>query len=285
METLAASGQLQHAIVGDLLVILAVTGFTALVMQRMRLALVPAYLVAGALIGPHALGFVASQESLADVSQFAIILLLFGIGLELDVSVLRQGVVRMLVAGLASCVACVAVGWPAAMALGLAPPAALAVSMAFSLSSTAVVLRIIADRRELRRRSGRLAFAVLVMQDITVLAMFACLPLIAQWAGTGGPALLEAHQERGFVITAITRLCGVTLLVFAAKVLLPGVLRESLKARRLEVMLLVGIAAALGAAVAAQAIGFSLEMGAFLAGFVLAGTPFRHQLSGQIGPL
>ena len=78
---------------------------------------------------------------------------------------------------------------------------------------------------------------------------------------------------------------GVALLVVVAKVILPFLLRESLRGRRLEVMMLVGISAALAAAIVAQGIGFSLEMGAFLAGFVLAGTPFRHQLSGQIGPL
>jgi CPA2 family monovalent cation:H+ antiporter-2 len=89
----------------------------------------------------------------------------------------------------------------------------------------------------------------------------------------------------GFLADAFLMIGGATALVVAAKILLPRILRESLRGRRMEVGMLVGIASALATAVVAQAIGFSLEMGAFLAGFVLAGTPFRHQLSGQIGPL
>jgi CPA2 family monovalent cation:H+ antiporter-2 len=178
------------------------------------------------------------------------------------------------------------------MLFGLSWPAALAVCMALSLSSTAVVLRIIADRRELRRRSGRLSFSVLVVQDIVVLGMLALLPVVATWAGFANgaaeTAAVAADPPRSgwqFAGDAVLMMGGVAVLVIVAKSFLPTVLQESLRGKRLEVMMLVGLAAALGAAVAARAIGFSLEMGAFLAGFVLAGTPFRHQLSGQIGPL
>ena len=87
---LASVGDAEGAIAIDLFVILAVAGLVALVMQRMRMAIVPAYLIAGAVIGPNALGFVPT-ESLEPVSHFAIVLLLFGIGLELDISILRHG--------------------------------------------------------------------------------------------------------------------------------------------------------------------------------------------------
>ena len=288
---LAVAGEVSGAIVVDLLKILAVAGVVALIMQRMRLALVPAYLIAGAIIGPSALAFVPSHETLADVTHLAIVLLLFGIGLELDVSVLRRGLGRMVVAGVGSCLISILAGWPVAMLFGLSRPAALAVCMALSLSSTAVVLRIIADRRELQRRSGRLSFSVLVVQDIVVLGMLALLPVIATWAAlANGAAETAATAEPPrsgweFAGDAVLMMGGVAVLVVVAKAVLPTVLRESLRGKRLEVMMLVGLAAALGAAVAARAMGFSLEMGAFLAGFVLAGTPFRHQLSGQIGPL
>ncbi len=279
-------------VVIDLLVILSVAGVIALVMQRMRMALVPAYLIAGTLIGPDALGLVSSQESIQEVTRLAIILLLFGIGLELDVTLLRRGLGRMLLAGVGSVAACVCAGWAAGRGFGLSGPAALAMSMALSMSSTAVVLRIMSERRELLRRSGRISFAILILQDILVLGVLALLPALADTVAPGGAALPLADGALGalgaeatFGGRALLRLVGVAALVIVAKVLLPHALRESLRGQRLEVMMLVGLGAALGAAVAAQAIGFSLEMGAFLAGFVLAGTPFRHQLSGQIGPL
>ena len=284
---LAATGDAERVIAIDLFVILAVAGLVALVTQRMRMAIVPAYLIAGAVIGPNALDFV-QEQNLEAVSHLAIVLLLFGIGLELDIAILRHGLARMILTGVGSCVGSVAVGYPVALAFGLAPPEAMVICMAFSLSSTAVVLRIITARRELRRRSGRLSFAILVVQDVIVLAMLALLPAIAKWAGGAGaspPGAAQPMTLATFTGDALLMIGGVVALVVVAKVILPFLLRESLRGRRLEVMMLVGISAALAAAIVAQGIGFSLEMGAFLAGFVLAGTPFRHQLSGQIGPL
>ncbi len=278
------AGAQDGVIAVDLFLILAVAGLVALALQRMRMAVVPAYLVAGALIGPNMPWGFASQDSMAQVTQLAIVLLLFGIGLELDFAILRRGLKGMILAGAVSCLLSVVAGMPVAMQFGLNAPAALAVCMALSLSSTAVVLRIIAERRELRRSSGRLSFAILVIQDVLVLGMLGMLPILARWAGIG-----PAETPRGSWINYFTDTClmtgGVAALVVASKAFLPAMLRESLRGRRLEVMMLIGLAAALGAAVVARAIGFSLEMGAFLAGFVLAGTPFRHQLSGQIGPL
>ena len=290
--TLASASGTDGAIIMDLVVILVSAAVVAVVMQPMRLAAIPAYLIAGAFIGPRAIGLVPSPEGLGAISHLAIILLLFGIGLELHLSVLRHRLARMIVAGFGSCLLSVAVGWVVAIWFGLAPPAALAVSMAMALSSTALVMRIIADRRELRRMRGRLTLSILVIQDMIVLGMLAAIPALAAWAGSDvKPAAdpdVRSAADGGtlrFVIEAILRVGGVVVLIVLGRVILPRVLRESFKGRSLEVMTLSGVAAALLAAVVAQGIGFSLEMGAFLAGFMLAGTPFRHQLSGQIGPL
>ena len=285
---LAAVGEAERAIAFDLFIILAVACVVAILFQRLRMAVVPAFLIAGALVGPNVpWTLLSNQESLEQVSHLAIILLLFGIGLELDVSILRRGLGRMILAGVGSCVLTILLGFPLALLFGLSTPAALTVSMAFSLSSTAVVLRIIAARRELRRRSGRLSFSILVVQDILVLAMLATLPALGRWAGAGdvvGPEQ-EAATWIDYLAEAALMVGGVSALVVISKLLLPRVLREAVRGRRLEVLMLVGVAAALAAALVAQSVGFSLEMGAFLAGFVLSGTPFRHQLSGQIGPL
>ncbi|MCP4589781.1 MAG: hypothetical protein GY842_03475 [bacterium] len=288
---LAAATVTESAVIADLLVILASAAVVAIVMQRLRLAVIPAYLITGAVIGPNALGLVPSPEGLGVISHLAIILLLFGIGLELHLAMLKPGLPRLIAAGLGSCSLSVLVGWPVAMRFGLSAPEALAVSMGLSLSSTAVVLRILTDRRELQRSNGRLALSILVIQDLIVLGMLASLPALASWGGTAGGGAadkvgeLPAHDWLWFLANASARVGGVAALVVVGRLVLPRLLRESLRGRSLEVMLTIGVAAALGAAVITQAIGFSLEMGAFLAGFLLAGTPFRHQLSGQIGPL
>ena len=181
---LATAADTDWTIITDLAVILVSAAVVALVMQPVRLAAIPAYLIAGAVIGPRAFGLVPSPEGLGAISRLAIILLLFGIGLELHLSVLRHRLARMIVAGLGSCLLSIAVGWPIAIWFGLTPPAALAVSMALALSSTALVMRIIADRRELRRMRGRLALSILVIQDLIVLGMLAAIPALAAWAGS-----------------------------------------------------------------------------------------------------
>ena len=289
---LAAASHADWAIITDLVVILVSAALVAVVMQPMRLAAIPAYLIAGAFIGPRALGLVPSPEGLGAISHLAIILLLFGIGLELHLSVLKHRLARMIAVGFGSCLLSILVGWPIALWFGLAPPAALAVSMALALSSPALVMRIIAERRELRRMRGRLALSILVIQDMLVLGMLAAIPALAAWADSDVKQAVDPDVRLAgdggtlqFVVEAILRVGGVVVLIVIGRVILPRVLHASFKGRSLEVMTLAGVAAALLAAVVAQGIGFSLEMGAFLAGFMLAGTPFRHQLSGQIGPL
>ena len=273
----------------DLLAVIATAALAALVMQRLRLAMIPAYLIAGAFVGPNALGLVRSPETLGTISHLAIILLLFGIGLQLHVSILRHGFLRMVLIGVAACTLCVFAGWPIVAAFGLPASRALPISMALALSSTAVVLRRLSDRRELHRVSGRLALAILVVQDMAVLAMLAALPALARWAAAGGDGIVGLETERTvwhqLLLDEVLRVGAAVLILVAGRILLPRFVRESARGRSLEVMMVASVAVALGAAVIADLVGFSLEMGAFLAGFLLARTPFRHQISGQIAPL
>jgi CPA2 family monovalent cation:H+ antiporter-2 len=250
-------------------------------MRRLGLAVIPAFLVAGMVLGPHALGAVPAPEQLGAIAHLAVVILLFGIGLELHLSSLRGSVVQLLATAVLACVLCALAGWGIAMAFGLDSPRALLVALALSLSSTAVVLKHLAERRELARPAGRLAVAVLVVQDLAVVAMLAAVPFLARAAGVD----VEDTSAFNDVFDVLLRLGGVALLVVVSRLTLTPLLRESLRGGATELLLLVGIAYALGAAWATHALGFSLEMGAFLAGFVLSGTSFRHELAGQVVPI
>ncbi len=283
--TLAATGGGGDVLVSAL-IILATAGLVAVGMRRLRLEVVPAYLIAGALIGPHALQLVASADSVNAISHTAMILLMFGIGLHLDLGMLRSGVGVMVLAGACSCVAITAVGWPIALAFGLPAPTALAVAMALSMSSTAVVLRILMERREIRRPAGRMAFFILIVQDIVAIAMLVAISGLAQWAGVNGEAAVSQERTWGeFIADAALKIGIVAGIIVVGRLLLPPLLREAAKGKSAEVMMVLSTAAALGAAIATQSVGFSAELGAFLAGLLLSATPFRHQLSGQIGPV
>ena len=282
----------QVPIIRSLLVILAGAAIVSILVRRLRLVGIPVYLITGAMIGPNAARLVRSPENLTEISHFAIILLLFGIGLDVHLTALRQGAVRLIAAGLGSCTLTVLVAWPIIERGGLGRPEALVVSMALALSSTAVVMRVFAENRRLRSVGGRLALAILVIQDLLVLLMLAALPAIATWAAARGelsPSALPPWSAAGGIGSALgqagIRLAGIAALVIVARQLLPRLLREAVRGRYADTLLIVGIASALGTAYATQALGFSLEMGAFLAGVILSVTPFKHQLMGQIGPL
>ncbi|USO00174.1 MAG: cation:proton antiporter [Phycisphaeraceae bacterium] len=266
--------------IGGLFTVLAVAGLTALVMGRAGIAAIPAFLIAGAVAGPHALGLVGSAEDLGAISELAIILLLFGIGMHIEPGELRHGSTRLIIVGLASIAACVLLLWPAAMAFGVEWAGALALALALSVSSTAVVLRRLMRRRELHQPPGRLALAVLIVQDLAVPVLLIAIDTLGRiHAGDQAEASTLAIVGRGAL-----SVIGAAALVVGGRLVLPRLLRQASLVGSDEVMLTLGVAAAIGAALATSALGFSHELGAFLAGLVLGGTPFKHQIGALMGP-
>ena len=279
----AASGE---AFVVDLLVVLMTAALVAIAAQRLRIAVIPAYLIAGVLVGPGILGLVSDPSSLEAIARLAIILLMFGIGLHLDLASLKHNLVKLVGGGVASVLACVVIGTLACIAFGFGAAESLVIAMALSLSSTAVALRVLADRRELHLPMGRVGISVLVLQDLAIVAMLAAIPAMALWRE--GRMHPEALTDQTTVLDLIAgggiRVAGVTGLIVVGHLGLPRLLKEAARAKSTEVLVVLSVAIAIAASVAMHALGFPEELGAFLAGFVLCSTPFRHQLSGQIGP-
>lgn len=311
--TLAAGGGGNWAVY--LLAVLAAAALVTLVLNKVKLAAIPAYLIAGVLIGPSVLGIVTDSGSIDAIGDLAIVLLLFTIGLHMDLGSMRGGMLPILGVGFLSTAATTAIAWPAAMLFGLGAPEALVVAMAVAMSSTAVVLGLVQSNRELHRVFGRLCLGVLIVQDLLAIVALASLPMIAAWAGIDpvGGAIQSSGADAvpvgesvgvgeaggaggaggvGGVGGAIGMLAdtlftiGVMGLVITAGVLLiPKVLREADRAHAEELLLLVSAAIGLGAAVITTAFGLGPALGAFVAGFLLASTPFKHQLSGQLAPI
>lgn len=287
---LASAASTLSPIFLDLLIILGAAGVVAVVAQRLRLPTVPAYLVTGALIGPGALKFIKSPESVGDVSNLAIILLLFGIGLHMDLSVLRDGLRRLIVATVSMAIICTVALWPIGLIMGLSAPSTIALGMALSISSTVVVLRILQDRRELGKTEGRLSVAVLVLQDLVAIALLLVLPPLAKWNGTAAAGLVTASTPSmlsvlwEMTLNAGIAVAGVAALVGFGKIIMPWLLEQAAKrSNSSEVTTVLSIAAAMGAAGITQIVGLGPALGAFLAGFMLSLTMFRHQLGSQIG--
>ncbi|MCC7145558.1 MAG: cation:proton antiporter [Phycisphaeraceae bacterium] len=272
----------------DLLAILAAAALLSIVGQRLRLALVPAYLLTGLLIGPNALGLIRSPASFETIGQLAIILLLFGIGLEMHLALIRNNLARMLTVGLISSLLGVLLGWPLAVwCFDLPAPTALVVALALANSSTAMVLRMLAESRQLSQLRGRLAFSILFIQDLLFIGMLLVMPALAYWGSRPAPSLFLADDLslRGVLLNVFLGLAILASLIALAKIFLPKLFRESARSRSGESILILALAVAIGAAVAAESLGFSSALGGFLAGFILNSTPFRHQLRAQVAPL
>jgi CPA2 family monovalent cation:H+ antiporter-2 len=274
-----------------LLILLGAAGIIAAIFRRLRLELIPGYLLAGVIVGPYAIGLIPdapdTKATVHEISELATILLLFSIGLDLDVGHIKRGMVHILAVGIISTLAFSLLHWVLLIGLGLKVPAALIVAMAVAMSSTAVLVRVLVSRRETRSPVGRVTLGVAIVQDLLSVIVMALIPPIALWAGVpaqtqpAGNLPTWAH----LVATAAIGVGGVAAMIVVARFLLPRVLHAVARSGSNELVLVVSAAVALGAAVTTGFLGFSPQMGAFLAGFLLAGTPFRYQLAGQIAPM
>jgi len=284
-----------------LLYILGAAALVALVSRRLHLGLIPGYLLVGALIGPSAFGLIGGEEgrsAAVDIGELAVILLMFTIGLHMDIDHIRSGMVKILGVGLVSTVASAMLLWPIGMGFGLSAPAALAVGMAMAMCSTAVVLGILQRNREVHSLHGRLCIGIALMQDLLAVVVLGVLPGLAVWANVpvasvaegGNPGFAAGMESLPTMVKHLARgafaLGSVGVMLAIGKYLLPKLLAEASEGPGgAEALLVVSAATAFGAAVLTSGLGFGSSLGAFMAGFLLSNTPFRHQIGGQLSPL
>jgi len=242
---------------------------------RLGLGSVPGYLVAGLLVGPPLFGWVTEHELIASVAEFGVVFLLFSIGIELRPA--RLWVMRRLVFGLGGCqlLVCGAAIAAAMYWQGFAPGQALLCGLALALSSTAIVLQLLAERGELPGQRGRAVFAVLLLQDVAV----APLIMLAYFIGNrGAPA--SAHP----LALLLEALATLGLVMLLGRVAWRRVLPVMAEQRNADVLVALALLLVLGTAWLVEHAGMSLALGAFLAGVLLADSPFRHQLVADLQP-
>lgn len=243
--------------------------------RKLGLGAVLGYLVAGMVIGPWGLKLIDKVEQVLHLSELGVIFLLFLIGLELQAS--RLWVLRRPVLGLGGAqvvLTGLALGL-GAFYLGLSWKAALVIGLGLAMSSTAFVLQTLAERNELTAQHGRDSFAILLFQDIAVIPMLALIPLLSPIkVGEGGLDLLDAARAIGTVLAVI---------VVGNYVLRPA-FRFVARSGSQELFTAAALLVVIGNAVLLQWAGLSMSLGAFLAGVMLAGSEFRHELEAKIEP-
>ena len=259
----------------DVLTILIAAVIMVSLSYHLRLGAVIGYVVAGALIGPHGLALVHDLENIRALADLGVVFLLFTVGLELPFSRIRVMRGRIFALGALQVVFTAFAIGAAATALGMSLAAAAIIGGSLAFSSTAIVLRLLSDSGELTSRFGRSAFAVLIIQDMAVgLFLVTTLAIgrqdVSVWVALGLAALKVA--------IAIMAILGV------GRIVLRHVLTRVAMVREREIFTAMTLFIALGTGLLTGAAGLSMAFGAFLAGMLLAETPYRHQVAADIQP-
>ncbi len=253
-----------------LLLVAAVVGAVAL---RLRQPLIVAFIVVGILLGPSVLGWVTAHDEVDLLAQMGVTVLLFVVGLKLDLHVVKNLGPVALATGIGQIMFTTVIGFGIALALGMTPVTALYVAVALTFSSTIIIVKLLSDKREIDSLHGRIAVGFLIVQDIAVVV---AMLLLGSWqGGAGGHDLWRVGFEVAFKLAAA--LAGVALLM---RYVLPRVL--PFLARSQELLLLFALAWGTALAAAGDMLGFSKEVGAFLAGFSLASTAYREAIASRL---
>jgi CPA2 family monovalent cation:H+ antiporter-2 len=242
-----------------------------------RIGLVPivGFLIAGVIIGPHALQLVEDQALVNDAAEIGVILLLFTIGIEFSLEKLWR--IKTLIfggGGLQVTLASLAVLGVLA-AFGVEWRAALFTGFLVSLSSTAIVLKLLGDRGETASPHGQVTLGLLIFQDLAVIVMVLVVPMLGGEGGSGGQIVLALAKALGLIVVVLV----------VARRLMPPLLERVALTCAPELFLLTVIAICLGTAWLTSIAGVSLSLGAFLAGLVVSESRFSHHAFGEIMPL
>ncbi len=250
--------------------VLAIAAFVGLMGTALRQPLIVAFIAVGIAVGPAWLDI--TSEELDLLAEVGIALLLFVVGLKLDLHVIRTMGRIALITGLGQVLFTSVVGFGIAIALGFSPVHATYIAIALTFSSTIIIVKLLSDKREIDTLHGRIAIGFLIVQDIVVV-----LTMIAISAFGTGEADNPAMEAVWVVAKGLGMLAAVALLM---RYVIPWLL--PIFGRSQELLILASIAWAVGLAVAGDALGFSQEVGAFLAGVSLASTPYREAISGRL---
>ncbi|MBU1175216.1 MAG: monovalent cation:proton antiporter-2 (CPA2) family protein [Alphaproteobacteria bacterium] len=247
------------------------------------------YLVAGVLIGPYALRFVSDPETILHFSEFGVVMMLFLIGLEMqprELWRLRSRLIGM--GGVQFFMTALAI-FAIALVAGIAWQSALITGMALALSSTAIVLQIMAERAITQTDTGRSTFSVLLFQDIAVIPILALIPLLA--LSDLHPAILAAEgrfasaaaEEPGWML-ALRTLVGFLGMYLAGRYILRPVMSLVARLGIREIFTALALFVVVGSALLMEWMGLAHALGAFFAGVVLADSEYRHELESDIEP-
>jgi CPA2 family monovalent cation:H+ antiporter-2 len=265
----------------ELVLLAGVALAVLLVFQRLRIPAIIGFIVTGVLIGPGGFGLIQDTDLVRTLAEFGVVLLLFTVGLEFSLADLRRLGRPALLGGASQVAITIAAVTGALLLAGQHPARAVFFGMLVSLSSTAVVLKLLTDRLELSSPHGRLATGVLIFQDLAAILFLLAIPLLGRWlrGGIASPA-----AGAGSVLGPLAWVVAAALGLAWAQRGIPWLIGRVSRAGSREAFLFSVVLVALGAAYLTSRAGASLALGAFLAGLMLADSNLRTQVAAEVLP-
>ena len=253
----------------DLLILVGLAIPIVALAHRLNAPPLVGFLAAGVIVGPHGVGLIAGPDAIETLAELGVALLLFAVGLELSLSHVRRWARAVFAGGGLQVAGTLAAAGGLALALGAPPSQAVFYGALAAMSSTAIVTRAYADRGELDSRHGRSVIAILLFQDLCILPIMLLLPLLARAADGAAAAAAAGQLARGVAMMAA--------LVIGGRLLATWTLDRVVLFRDRDLFTLCVSFFGIGAALVTSAAGFSIAIGAFIAGLIISESEYGLQ--------
>ncbi len=266
---------MQIPLLTEIVIIFGLSTAVLLICHRLRVPSIVGFLVTGILAGPHGFGLVKAVHEVEVLAEFGVVLLLFTIGIEFSLKNLLQIKRSVLLGGFIQVLLTIIVSFVIARQLGRSFEESIFIGFLISLSSTAIVLKLLQSRAEVDSPHGRTSLAILIFQDVIVIPMMLLTPVLAGTGGNIGQSLL----------VLLAKGIGIILLVFvSARWVVPRLLYQIARTRSRELFLLSIVVMCFAVAWLTSSVGLSLALGAFLAGLIISESEYSHQALSTILP-
>ncbi|MBN2488892.1 MAG: cation:proton antiporter, partial [Methanosarcinaceae archaeon] len=262
-------------LLNDVIIIFGLSIAIIFIFHRLHVPTIVGFLLTGMLAGPHGLAVISAVQDVNVLAEMGIILLLFAIGAELSLKDMWQIKKEVLIGGLLQVLLTIIVVFVILSKIGLDFGEAIFIGFLISLSSTAIVLKLLQERDEIDTPHGKTTLAILIFQDIIIVPMILVTPLLAgETANLGGSPLVLIGEGIGFVL----------LVIISAKWIVPYLLYQIARTRSRELFLLSIVFICFSVALLTSSLGLSLSLGAFLAGLIISESEYSQQALSNILP-
>ena len=266
---------MHDSILSLVVLLLATAVVTVVLFRRIKLPAILGYLIVGVAIGPHAAGLVPDSEGTRYLAEFGVVFLMFSIGLEFSLPQLMAMRRVVFGFGLLQVVCTILVAGALAMLAGQSWQAALVIGGVLSMSSTAIISKVLAEQAALHSTHGKQTMGVLLFQDLAVIPLLVLVPALS----------LSGEQMFSSVALSLLKAAlALALILFVGQKVMRPLFHLVASQKSSELFVLTVLLVTLGLALATEVAGVSLALGAFLAGMLIAETEYRYQVEDDIKP-